>query len=61
MLYMSNNKEKGEKYTDNKTIPNKNNDEEYVGRDWSKVFMLFLIVFIVTVAWYVLKALTGMG
>lgn len=58
---MSDNKENRENFTDSKPIPNKNNDEEYVGRDWSKIFMLFLIVFIVTVAWYVLKALTGMG
>ena len=33
-------------------------EEEYEGRDWGKLFLGILFIFVVVIVWYVIQALT---
>ncbi len=39
---------------------NNDNETEYTGRDWSKILVGVIFIFIVTVGWYVIKAIIGL-
>ncbi|MHA1304034.1 MAG: hypothetical protein ACTSQE_09785 [Candidatus Heimdallarchaeaceae archaeon] len=35
------------------------NEEEYIGRDWKRIFLGIIFIFAATITWYVIQAILG--
>ena len=47
------------KDTDKSISDREEEEEKYEGRNWSRIFLAVIFVFIVTILWYVITAFVG--